>query len=281
MVYIAPAAAPANTLVGDVVVHEEEHLLQFGLVGSFGSVVPCECNLLHKIEILKHFKTRAGQYVLVPRLDDALVSLGVAYIPDRCTGDVAVLAADVVLGKLRAKLVHVLRIQLAWCIDEFTESLFDNLYLLAVLLCEFGQRNIGLSIVVLQYHKPMGLCLLVDKRNLHIGSLLTRVYLDGSDEMVEVELTLNIGSIDTYLVHAHFGSTLHVALVANPYTAPTTEVDVDRERGALLAVLQEVETDLFVLLRLFVVHPHDESRQIVVDTALVERLKLQVFLYRQ
>lgn len=54
-----------------------------------------------------------------------------------------------------------------------------------------------------------------------------------------------------------------------------------RERGALLAVLQEVETDLFVLLRLFVVHPHDESRQIVVDTALVERLKLQVFLYRQ
>ena len=227
MVYIAPAAAPANTLVGDVVVHEEEHLLQFGLVGSFGSVVPCECNLLHEVEILQHFKSGAGQYVLVPRLDDALVSFGVAYIPDRCTGDVAVLAADVVLGKLRAKLVHVLRVQLAWCIDEFTESLFDNLYLLAVLLCEFGQRNIGLSIVVLQYNKPMGLCLLVDKRNLHIGSLLTRVYLDGSDEMVEVELALNVGSVDTYLVHAHFGSSLHVAFVANPYTAPTTEVDVD------------------------------------------------------
>ena len=227
MVYIAPAAAPAYTLVGDVVVHEEEHLLQFGLVGSFGSVIPCECNLLHEIEILQHFKSGAGQYVLVPRLDDALVSLGVAYIPDRCTRDVAVLAADVVLGKLRAKLVHVLRIQLAWCIDEFTESLFDNLYLLAVLLCEFGQRNIGLSIVVLQYHKPMGLCLLVDKRNLHIGSLLTRVYLDGSDEMVEVELALNVGSVDTYLVHAHFGCAIHVAFVANPYTTPTTEVDVD------------------------------------------------------
>ena len=50
---------------------------------------------------------------------------------------------------------------------------------------------------------------------------------DGSDEMVEVELTLNIGSIDTYLVHAHFGCALHVAFVANPYTTPTTEVDVD------------------------------------------------------
>ena len=175
----------------------------------------------------------------------------------------------------------MLRIELGRSINQFAEALLDNLYLFAVLLSEFGQRNVGLCVVVLQYYQPVGFGLLVDKRNLHIGSLLTWVYLNGSDEMVEVELALNIGSIDTYLVHAHFGSTLHVALVANPYTAPTTEVDVDRERCALLAVLQEVETDLFVLLRLFVVHPHDESRQIVVDTALVERLKLQVLLYRQ
>ena len=97
--------------------------------------------------------------------------------------------------------------------------------------------------------------------------------------MVEEELALNVGCIDANLVHANLWLALHIALVAYPNTTPTLEVDVDRECCALLAVLEEVYLNLLAGCRCLVVNPYNESREVVVATALNLRFKLEVLLY--
>ena len=114
--------------------------------------------------------------------------------------------------------------------DDVAEALLDNLDLGTVLVGERCKLDVGLDVVELPHLQPVVGRLSVDERHLLVGCLLARVNLDGCDEMVEEELALNVGSVNANLVHANLGSALHVALEANPHTAPTLEVDVDRER---------------------------------------------------
>ena len=155
MVDVTPATAPTNALVGDVLVHKEEHLLKLVLVGILYSVVVSDSYTLHEGEVVGHLISSACEDVLVPRRDHTLVSLGMTHKPYSLTSDNTLLLADAILGKLGANLVHLLRIKLGRCVDNIAETLFDNLYLCTMLIGKRCKLDIWLDVVELSYLQPV------------------------------------------------------------------------------------------------------------------------------
>ena len=155
MVDVAPAAAPANALVGDVLVHKEEHLLELVLICILNSVVVSDSYALHKGEVVGHLVAGTCEDVLVPRRYHTLVSLGMAHKPDALTCYHALLLADAILGKLGANLVHLLRIKLGRCVDNVAEALLHELNLGTLLVGKRCKLDIWLDIVELSNLQPV------------------------------------------------------------------------------------------------------------------------------
>ena len=128
--------------------------------------------------------------------------------------------------------------------------------------------------------QPVAFCSLVYERHLHIGCLLTRVHLAGSNNMVEIQSSFCVRSLNTDFIHTFLGCTFHISLVANPCGTPSCEIYTERERSTDLAVLEKLETD-FLVLSFFIIYPNYEGRQIEVLAGRIKFLKFQIFLERQ
>ena len=117
----------------------------------------------------------------------------------------------------------------------------------------------------------------INEGYLHISSLLTGIHFTGSYQMVNEQLSFHVGCNDTQFIHPRFRSTLHIALVADPGSTPTCEINTERKRSALLSVFQEFKLNSSIL-GFCVVHPDNKGGKVQVLSGGVFLLELQITL---
>ena len=124
-------------------------------------------------------------------------------------------------------------------------------------------------------HQPVIGRSFMHKRHLYIGSLLTRVYLAGRNQMIDKKFPFYIWCQYPQLIHTFFRRTFHIAFIANPCRAPSGEVNAEGERCTYLSILQELK-GYFLIYCLLVIHPYNKSRQIRIFSRRIFGFKLQI-----
>ncbi len=277
MVDISPATAVGNALVGGVIVHGDEFLLQLASQHRILRIVISSGNAFHQIEVVAYLHPQFGKHVLVPIGYHTFVCLGVTYEIDRTSCYLAVLVGNLIKIILLANGLHLLVRKRGRRVEHVAETLLHNPYILLLRLGHVCQGDVRFPQGVFVDNQPVVGGSLIYERHLQVGSLLAGIYLAASNQMVEKEFPFHVGGYNADFVHPFFRGALHIAFITYPCSAPTGKVDAKRKRGAYLAILQELELNLLVL-GLLIVHPYDESRKIGVFPRRVFLLKLQVFL---
>ena len=280
MVDIPPATAVGNTLVGGVIVHGDEFLLQLVFQRRILRIVVGDGDAFHQVEIVAYLYPQSGEHIFVPIGYHTFVCLGVTYEIDRTSCHLAVLVGNPIKIILLTDGLHLLVRKCGRRVEHVAETLLHNPYILLLRLGHVCQRDVRFPQGVFVDNQPVVGGSLIYKRYLQVGSLLAGIHLAGSNQMVEKEFPLHVGGYNSDFVHPFFRGTLHIAFITYPCSAPTGKVDAKRKRGAYLAILQELKQNLLVL-GLLIVHPYDESRKIGVFPRRVFLLKFQVFFDRQ
>ncbi|EJX01320.1 hypothetical protein EVA_10577 [gut metagenome] len=96
--------------------------------------------------------------------------------------------------------------------------------------------------------------------------------------MVEEKFSFHIRCYDTQFVHPLFRCTLHITFITHPSPSPSSKIDSKRKRSAQLTIFIKLKFYLLVL-RLLIVYPHNECRQIQIFTGRILILKFQIALH--
>ena len=280
MMDISPAAAISHSLIRNMIVHRQELLLHFLPYLLRIRIPVSKGNALHQVEVTRHLHAQFHEHILVPVRYQPLVSLRLTHHEYGHSAHLSVLIHDAVAVILLADGLHLLRLADRRRVQHIQETLLHPLNVLLQGRSKCLQRNIRLPQRMRINHQPVTLRQFVDKRHLHVCRLLARIHLGTGNHMVEEQLSLDIGSHDSQLIHPLLGSSLHVSFITYPGPPPSGKVNAERERSTDLSVLQELKLNLLVV-RLFTVHPHDKCRQVRILSRRILPFKLQIPLERQ
>ena len=122
VVDISPATAVGHTLVGNMIVHSEELLLQLILYSDIRRIVISNGYALHQFEVFIHFHAQFGKHILIPIRYHTFVSFRLTYHEDRQTAHLTVSICNLVEVVLLTNSRHFLIRQLAGCIKHISEA---------------------------------------------------------------------------------------------------------------------------------------------------------------
>ena len=94
---VSPTTAVSHALVGNMVVHGKELLLQFILRSNIRYIVIGYGNTFHQFEILVHFHTQLGKHILIPIRYHTFVSFRLTHHEDRQTAHFPVFVRNLIV----------------------------------------------------------------------------------------------------------------------------------------------------------------------------------------